>query len=68
MVMTFWLYGLNLGCYMLVCMWDQYTGLDTQTLVPKNAFQVFIFQLSFSKNMLNSDQWFHNASNFVKIA
>ena len=34
---------------------------------PENTFQFFLFQLHFNKNMLNSNQSFHNDCNYFKI-
>ena len=41
-----------------------FSGLGAHT----STFQVFFFQLYFNKNMSNSHQWFHNASNYFEIA
>ena len=35
---------------------------------PKNTFQVLFFQLYFNKKCWNNEQWFQNASNYLKMA
>ena len=48
---------------------DSYTGLGSQTLVPKKHFSSFHFSVALQQNICwSSDQWFHNTSNYFRIA
>ena len=48
---------------------DCYTGLGAQTLMPKKDFSRFLFSVVFQQKICwNSDQRFHNASNYFEMA
>ena len=48
---------------------DWYTGLGAQSLTIKKHFSSFLFSVVFQQKICwSSDQWFHNASNYIEMA